>query len=218
MPPAAFAAVRNPAKAGGTLLALLRGEAPEGWTGPLPASARRTLALRCVNTLRFGASVSQRRFWADEAARVVQEDGLYDSFEMMVMASVRRRLLSDGRLPKVVPARTLCPVAARVVATVASFGGDPAGGYRAAAGKLSLFGPEWPPMPEPFGDAAELLGALDALVRLPPLAKGELLTALKETVAQDGRVTDDEANYLAAVADAIGAYGWIQRQQGERYA
>ena len=71
-------------------------------------------------------------------------------------------------------------------------------------------------MPEPFGDAAELLGALDALVRLPPLAKGELLTALKETVAQDGRVTDDEANYLAAVADAIGAYGWIQRQQGER--
>lgn len=218
VPPAAFAAVRNPAKAGGTLLALLRGEAPEGWTGPLTASARRTLALRCVNTLRFGASVSQRRFWADEAARVVQEDGLYDSFEMMVMASVRRRLLSDGRLTKVVPARTLCPIAARVVATVASFGGDPACGYRAAAGKLSLFGPEWPPMPEPFGDAAELLGALDALVRLPPLAKGELLTALKETVAQDGRVTDDEANYLAAVADAIGAYGWIQRQQGERYA
>jgi hypothetical protein len=25
-------------------------------------------------------------------------------------------------------------------------------------------------------------------------------------------VTDDEANYLAAVADAIGAYGWMQMQ------
>jgi len=210
--PAAFASVRSPSKAGGTLIALLRGQAPEGWAGALSASERRTLALRCVNTLRDGVSASQRRFWAAEAERVVQEDGMYDSFEMMVMASVRRRLLSDGRIPKMVPARTLLPVAARVIATVASFGGDPAGGYRAAGQRLSLFGPGLPPMPEPYGDAVELLGALDSLVRLPPLAKRELLTGLRETVAQDGKVTDDEANYLAAVADAIGAYGWMQMQ------
>ena len=210
--PAAFASVRSPSKAGGTLIALLRGQAPEGWTGPLSAPERRTLALKCVNTLRDGVPASQRRFWAAEAERVVQEDGMYDSFEMMVMASVRRRLLSDGRIPKMVPARTLLPVAARVIATVASFGGDPEGGYKAAERRLSLFGPSLPPMPEPYGDAEELLGALDSLVRLPPLAKRELLTGLKETVAQDGKVTDDEADYLAAVADAIGAYGWMQMQ------
>ena len=159
-----------------------------------------------------GVTVAERRRWADEAERVVQEDGVYDSFEMMVMASVRRRLLSDGRPVSIVPARTLLPVAARVIATVASFGGDPAGGYRAAEERLSLFGPGLPPMPEPYGDASELLGALDSLVRLPPLAKRELLTGLKETVAQDGKVTDEEAAYLAAVADAIGAYGWVQTQ------
>ena len=67
-------------------------------------------------------------------------------------------------------------------------------------------------MPEPYDDATEILAALDSLVHLPPLAKRELLTGLKETIAQDGKVTDDEANYLAAVADAIGAYGWMQMQ------
>ena len=206
--PAALASVRSPDKAGETLIALLRGRAPEGWEGAISASERRTLALRCVNTLRYGASASQRRFWAAEAERVVQEDGMYDSFEMMVMASVRRRLLSDGRIPKMVPAKTLLPVAARVISTVASFGGDPESGYKAAERRLSLFGPGLPPMPEPYGDAEELLGALDSLVHLPPLAKRELLTGLKETIAQDGKVTDEEADYLAAVADAIGAYGW----------
>ena len=210
--PAAFESVRSPEKAGGTLIALLRGRAPEGWEGALSASERRTLALRCVNTLRDGASVSQRRFWADEAERVVREDGMYDSFEMMVMASVRRRLLSNGRIPKMVPAKTLLPVAARVIATVASFGSDPEGGYKAAERRLSLFGPGLPPMPEPYDDATELLAAFDSLVRLPPLAKRELLSGLKETIAQDGSVTDDEANNLAAVADAIGAYGWMQMQ------
>lgn len=210
--PSAAAAVRNPSKAGGTLLELLRGRAPEGWTGSLSASERRTLALRCVDALRFGAPASQRRFWADAAESVMREDGTYDSFEMMVMASVRRRLLSDGRMPKVVPARTLLPVAARVLATVASFGGDPESGYRAAEAKLSLFGPSLPPMPEPYDDATELLAAFDSLTHLPPLGKRELMLGLKETVAQDGKVTDDEANYLAAVADAIGAYGWMQVQ------
>ena len=48
-------------------------------------------------------------------------------------------------------------------------------------------------------------------MHLPPLAKRELLTGLKETIAQDGKVTDEEADYVAAVADAIGAYGWSIR-------
>ena len=209
--PAVLASARSPAKAGGMLIALLRGQAPEGWVGEISAAERRTLALRCVNTLRDGASISQRRHWAEEAERVVQEDGMYDSFEMMVMASVRRRLLSDGRIPKMVPAKTLLPVAARVIATVASFGGDPEGGYVAAGRKLSLFGPALPPMPEPYDDATEILAALDSLMHLPPLAKRELLTGLKETIAQDGKVTDEEADYVAAVADAIGAYGWSIR-------
>ena len=49
------------------LIALLRGQVPEGWVGEISAAERRTLALRCVNTLRDGASISQRRHWAEEA-------------------------------------------------------------------------------------------------------------------------------------------------------
>ena len=211
--PAVLAAVRDPARAGETLIGLLRGKAPEGWEGRLSASARRTLAIRCVNTLRDGATLASRRQLAAEVERIAQEDGEYDSFEVMVMASARRRLVADGRrAPAMVPAVRLLPAAAQVISTVASFGDDPEGGYRAAGRKLSLFGPSLPPMPAPCGDAEELFAALDSLVRLPPLAKRELLTGLKETIAQDGKVTDEEADYLAAVADAIGAYGWVQMQ------
>lgn len=210
--PAAIAAVRDPAKAGETLIDLLRGRTPECWQGALSPSERRTLALRCVNTIRDRATVSQRRFWADEAERAVLADGEYDSFELMVTAAVRRRLLSDNRMPKVVPARKLLPVVARVIATVASLGDDPDGGYRTAERKLSLFGSGLPPMPEPYDNAPDILAALEALVSLPPLAKREVLMGLRETVAQDGKVAEEEVDYLAAVADAIGAYGWMQIQ------
>ena len=211
--PAALAAVRDPARAGETLVGLLRGKAPEGWEGSFPASARRTLATRCVNTLRDRATLAERRKLAAELERIAQEDGEYDSFEVMVIASARRRLVADGRRAvAMVPAVRLLPVAAQVISTVASFGDDPEGGYRAAGRKLSLFGPSLPPMPAPCNDAEELFAALDSLVRLPPLAKRELLMGLKETIAQDGKVTNEETDYLAAVADAIGAYGWMQMQ------
>ena len=211
--PAVLAAVRDPARAGETLVGLLRGKAPEGWEGNFSASARRTLAMRCVNTLRDRATLAECRKFAAELERIAQEDGEYDSFEVMVIASARRRLVADGRRAvAMVPAVRLLPVAAQVISTVASFGDDPEGGYRAAGRKLSLFGPSLPPMPAPCNDAEELFAALDSLVRLPPLAKRELLTGLKEAIAQDGKVTNEEADYLAAVADAIGAYGWVQMQ------
>ena len=38
----------------------------------------------------------------------------------------------------------------------------------------------------------------------------EFLFGVSATVSQDGVVTDEEADYVAAVADAIGAYGWTQ--------
>ena len=63
-------------------------------------------------------------------------------------------------------------------------------------------------MPPPYGDAVEFLDGLGSLEALPPLAKRELLMGLKATVAQDGVVADEEADYLSAVADAIGAMGW----------
>ena len=67
-----------------------------------------------------------------------------------------------------------------------------------------------PPMPPPYDDAMEFLDSLSELEALPPLAKREFLFGVSATVSQDGVVTDEEADYVAAVADAIGAYGWTQ--------
>ena len=54
----------------------------------------------------------------------------------------------------------------------------------------------------------DFLDALSSLGAMPPLAKREFLFALKAVVAQDGRVTDEESDYVAAAATAIGAVGW----------
>ena len=146
---------------------------------------------------------------ADEA--LAKEDGEIDSFEFMLMAAARR-YLRRPRVVRTVPAPSLAGKAAKVIATVASFGSDPEGGYRAAESKLSLIPTPLPPMPPPYDDAMEFLDAVSSLGAMPPLAKREFLFALKATAAQDGRVTDEESDYVAAAASAIGAYGWVQMQ------
>ncbi|MBR1921026.1 MAG: hypothetical protein IJ829_03350, partial [Kiritimatiellae bacterium] len=73
---------------------------------------------------------------------------------------------------------------------------------------FSLVRTPLPPMPAPYDDALEFLDGLAALGALPPLAKREFLVALKNVVAQDGVVTDEEADYVAAAADAVAAVGW----------
>ena len=125
----------------------------------------------------------------------------------MLLAGARRHL-APPREVRTVPAARLVAPASRVLATVASFGSDPEGGYRAAEPNLSLIPTPLPPMPPPYDDAMDFLGALSSLGAMPPLAKREFLFALKATVAQDGRVTDEESDYVAAAAAAIGAVGW----------
>ena len=49
---------------------------------------------------------------------------------------------------------------------------------------------------------------MDALRGLAGPAKCELLAAVRDVVVQDGEVSDFEADYMAAVADAIGAPAW----------
>ncbi|MBR1837245.1 MAG: TerB family tellurite resistance protein, partial [Kiritimatiellae bacterium] len=56
-----------------------------------------------------------------------------------------------------------------------------------------------------FGAFSE---ALDRLRGLGPADKQSLLRACRAVVEADGKVTDDEREALAAVADAVGAAGW----------
>lgn len=209
--PALLAETRRPTAAGALLEELLGMPGNHGVSTMSPAM-KRALALRCVTTLRDGAAKTDHVRWANRVWDLATADGEFDSFEIVVCASVRRHLLG-AREAKLVPGIRLLPTVAAVISTVASFGRHPAEGYRQAGRRLSLFGSAGlPAMPEPLADAESFLKALEELVDLPPLAKKELMNALRETAAEDGEISTEEADYLTAVADAIGAYGWLQSQ------
>ncbi|MBQ3806883.1 MAG: M48 family metalloprotease [Kiritimatiellae bacterium] len=213
LPLAFVSRLRSPGGAGSVLVQMLRGREPDG-LGYMPTRAqKRRLVTRCVIAIRDTETTPARKKWVDTITALAQEDGEIDSFEFMLIASARR-YLRQPRAVRMVLAPSLAPKASKVIATVASFGSDPEGGYRAAEPKLSLIPTPLPPMPPPYDDAMEFLGSLSELEALPPLAKREFLFGISATVAQDGVVTDEEADYVAAIADAIGAYGWTQVQAG----
>ena len=207
LPKEFLARLREPGGAGTALVQLLRGKVPEGLAAMPSRAEKRRIAARCTIAIRDVESEPARRKWADTLTAIAQEDGQIDSFEFMLLAGARRHL-APPREVRTVPAARLVAPASRVLATVASFGSDPEGGYRAAEPNLSLIPTPLPPMPPPYDDAMDFLGALSSLGAMPPLAKREFLFALKAVVAQDGRVTDEESDYVAAAAAAIGAVGW----------
>ena len=213
-PPALMAASRRPADAGKLLEELLGVPGPHD-VGKMTPGERRALALRCVTTLRDGLPKAEQAGWADRLWDLAAADGTFDSLEIVICASARRHLLGSVP-PRLTPGAKLMPTVAAVISTVASFGRHPEEGYRVSGQKLSLFGGGLPPMPEPIGDARDLLAALDALLALAPLAKKELMNALRDVTAEDGEITSEEADYLAAIADAIGAYGWMQSQAAQK--
>ena len=207
LPKEFLARLREPGGAGTALVQLLRGKVPEGLDAMPSRAEKRRIAARCTIAIRDVESEPARRKWADTLTAIAQEDGQIDSFEFMLLAGARRHL-APPREVRTVPASRLVAPASRVLATVASFGSDPEGGYRAAEPNLSLIPTPLPPMPPPYDDAMDFLDALSSLGAMPPLAKREFLFALKAAVAQDGRVTDEESDYVAAAAAAIGAVGW----------
>lgn len=212
LPIAFVSRLRSPGGAGSVLVQMLRGREPDG-LGYMPTRAqKRRLATRCAIAIRDTEADPAKNKWADTIEALAKEDGEIDSFEFMLMAAARR-YLRRPRVVRTVPAPSLAGKAAKVIATVASFGSDPEGGYRAAESKLSLIPTPLPPMPPPYDDAMEFLDAVSSLEALPPLAKRELLFGLSATVSQDGEITDEESDYVAAVADAIGAYGWSQTER-----
>jgi hypothetical protein len=207
LPKEFLARLREQDGAGTALVQLLRGKVPEGLDAMPSRAEKRRIATRCTIAIRDVESEPSRRKWADTLTAIAQEDGQIDSFEFMLLAGARRHL-APPREVRTVPAARLVAPASRVLATVASFGSDPEGGYRAAEPNLSLIPTPLPPMPPPYDDAMDFLDALSSLGAMPPLAKREFLFALKAVVAQDGRVTDEESDYVAAAAAAIGAVGW----------
>lgn len=145
---------------------------------------------------------------------LAEEDRTIVSFELALLCMARQRFAPSPSAPVSHPAK-LAREAALVMAELArSAGARPdavAPAVAAARGRLSLFGPLPPAPPDAGFDA--FLRALDALAALPPLAKQEFMNACASLFAQDGALSEDDENYLFAVAAALGAYGWRIRPQ-----
>lgn len=207
-PSPTFAArLRDPREAGAVLMELLRDQTPRACDHPLKPDEKRQVALRCVNTIRDASSVAVCENWIRTLTEAIQADGKITSFEFMILALIRRRLRRSPAKAEV-RASFLRTEVAQTIATLAQLGEKPAEGYLAAEKRLSLFGGPLPPQPAPCQNAEAFFEILSRLEALPSLAKQELMFALKETVASDGVVSAREGDQLAAVADAIGAYGW----------
>lgn len=207
LPQALHERLRSADGAGGALVELLSGETlPECPVGLSPF-AKRIVAAKAVAAIRQWGSPDDVVRWARRLEEIVPAGDGMGSFEFMVSCAVRRKLgpAAPDRRPDRI---RLTEAAAAAVSTVAALGANGNRAYATAGERLAPLLAGWPDRPEPCAGPEELRAALADLGSLIPLAKREFLEAMKKVVADDGVVTDDEANYLAAIADAIGAYGW----------
>ena len=207
VPPELLAHLRTPAGAGTVLCGLARGVWPTEWTGEKSERARRIVAFRAVAALRQQGTEAEVAEWADRVEAEAQSGDEVGSFGFMLLCAVRRRLRASAPPPVRKPAYLTQP-AAEVASTIAAYGANGDAAYELARRRLAVFFPGWPERPAPMDSVRRLFAALDALRSLSLAIKQEYLATLKAVVAEDRVVTDDEANYLAAVADAIGVFGW----------
>ena len=207
IPPALMTRLHTPAGAGTVLCELAQGIAPAEWPGEMSAKDRRTVAFKAVAALRQQGTEAEIAGWADRIEDQAKEGAEIGSFAFMLLCAVRRRLRASAPPPVRKPAYLTQP-AAEIVSTIASFSANGDAAYELARRRLSVFFPGWPERPAPLESVRRLFVDLDALRSLSLVIKQEYLATLKAVVAEDRVVTDDEANYLAAVADAIGVFGW----------
>ena len=193
----------NVGESGAILCALLRGEPIAEWKGAMPAAVKRLLVNRAISTIQTWGSEAAASAWADKIDSLVRERGEVGSFELVVWCAARRRLRRQPPRP-CRRAHLLADEAATVVATIASYGAHPCTAYALARKRLIQLFKVFPQSAKPCGSAQDFADALDELRSLFPPAKHEMLVAIRDVIAEDGEITDDEANYLAAVADALG--------------
>lgn len=211
LPQALVERMRKAGGAGSVLVALLSGETlpecPEGLT----PFAKRLVAAKAVGAIRQWGSAAEVAAWADRIESLSSADvvsgGSAAAFDFMVSCAVRRKLRPSAPERSVDRSR-LAEAAAGVISTIASLGANSDRAYALAGERLASCLVFWPDRPQPYLDMGEFRAALSDLGTMIPLMKREFLEAVKTVVEEDGVVADDEASYLAAVADAIGAYGW----------
>jgi hypothetical protein len=168
-----------------------------------------------------------RHLPAEERERVVGQitaltrlDGHVDDFEFALGYLIRRRLRPEpaaARLAPLPPAALANEVSLILSALAHAGQPDPqaaafawaagVGGFSDATTGATLF-PGLALVTRGLDDLPALETALERLIRLTPICKRELLNACLRIIRHDRVVTDAEENTIAAIADAIHAYGW----------
>ncbi|MFM1871412.1 MAG: hypothetical protein RL398_834 [Planctomycetota bacterium] len=166
-----------------------------------------------IGALR-GASADEIKTLRRRARDLAEADGRLSPFEFALLSSLERHLrLADqppprplGRPDSLLQHRDSLAVVLGVMARAGA--DDDVAAARAFARAVAVLGsaaaPSMPPTLPPLEATRteRLAAAVDALARVSPLGKRNLLAACAEAVGDDGVVRDDEYDLLRAIAEA----------------
>ncbi len=174
-------------------------------------SATRRKACEIASATLRTLDASDRAMLVADITRIADSDCIRTPFEFALLSLLRRRLTeTDAGLDysPVHPSK-LAAEAATVLYAVAHYAGNDEAvrqSWEAAAANYPLVA-SMTPSEEWLHSVADIEKALVALRRLPPMWKGEFLKACRAAISADGLITDDEAEFLLAVADGMHAQG-----------
>ena len=174
------------------------------------SATRRAACEIAASTLRT-LDAADRAMLVADITRIADSDSIRTPFEFALLSLLRRRLTeTDAGLnyDPVHPSK-LAQEAATVLYAIAHYAGNDDAvrqAWEAAAENYPLVAP-MTPRAEWLHSVKDIEKALVALRRLPPMWKGEFLKACRSAIAADALITEDEAEFLYAVADGIHAPG-----------
>ena len=174
------------------------------------SATRRAACEIAASTLRT-LDATDRALLVADITRIADSDSIRTPFEFALLSLLRRRLTeTDAGLnyDPVHPSK-LAQEAATVLYAIAHYAGNDDAvrqAWEAAAENYPLVA-TMTPRAEWLHSVKDIETALAALRRLPPMWKGEFLKACRSAIAADALITEDEAEFLYAVADGIHAPG-----------
>ncbi len=172
-------------------------------------SATRRAACEIATATLRTLDAADRALLVADITRIADADSIRTPFEFALLALLRRRLMETdaGLNYTAVHPSKLAQEAATVLYAVAYYAGNDEAirqSWEAAAENYPLVA-SLTPKAEWLHSVKDIEKALVALRRLPPMWKGEFLKACRAAITADGLITDDEAEFLFAVADGIHA-------------
>ena len=174
------------------------------------SATRRAACEIAVSTLR-SLDTADRALLVADIARIADSDSIRTPFEFALLSLLRRRLTETDAGLNYTPVHPskLAQEAATVLYAIAHYAGNDNAvrqAWEAAAENYPLVA-SMTPKAEWLHSVRDIEKALVALRCLPPMWKGEFLKACRSAIAADALITEDEAEFLYAVADGIHAPG-----------